>query len=243
MSADKTIVLVTGANRGIGYEIAAAILRAPAGTSFSAGGPYHVVLTGRSAEKAAAAAKEISSRIPDGSSNSVSYVALDVTNIQTIKHAASQVRQEHGRIDVLINNAGVMSDHDDNPTRLRDILATNVEGAYATTDVFKPLLLTQPAGGKKNKLLLYVSSDLGSLEWLSDPDCKYRHLGHVEYRMSKAAINMLTVCQNIAFEADNVPVLSWSPGYTATTINGDDVQDRLDKGANDPAKISRISYR
>ena len=169
-----------GANQGIGYETAKSLLSSPT---------YHILLSSRSLPHGEAA---VSSLLALPIKGTVSPLQLDVTSEASIASAATHVRSTHSRIDVLINNAGIVSAAPAGVACLRETLATNTVGAVAVTEAFKALL-TASASPR----LLFVTSSLGSLTHASNPSSPYcrSKLGLVfsEYRVSKAATNMAMI--------------------------------------------------
>ncbi|KAI0125059.1 hypothetical protein BJ170DRAFT_486531 [Xylariales sp. AK1849] len=228
IDANKTIVLVTGANKSIGFEIVKALLNTSP-TFPSSGddvGPYHVYLGSRDFERGKRAAASLS--VENGSS--VSVLQLDITSATSIGSAVSTVQADAGRVDVLINNAGIVSKLADRVTRLRDVLETNVVSTLAMSDAFVPLLLTRPAQGNKIKRIINVTSGLGSIAWRGDPTNDYYSLLASEYRVSKAALNMMSVCQLVELKESDVKVFAFDPGYTVTELSGP-VELRRQQGA------------
>lgn len=187
------ILAATGANQGLGFEAAKALATSRRGPN---GEAYHVLVGSRDlakGEEAAAAINAAAAGSDDGS-GSAEAVQLDVTDASSIAAAAEKVRAEHGRLDALVNNAGTLSrDPGGVPAALKADLDVNVLGAAAVTEAFLPLLL--PPTPASDPRLVFVSSSMGSLAGASDPGSRYYRsvLGTspLEYRVSKAALNML----------------------------------------------------
>ncbi|KUJ09722.1 NAD(P)-binding protein [Mollisia scopiformis] len=219
-SNDKTIVLITGGNGGVGYLTAEAL---------AASSPnYHVIITSRNLEKGEKALEDLQKSQPK---ESFSLVKLDVTDHQTITDAASQVSKEFGHIDVLINNAGIISKATLLINQLREVFETNTFGPAIVTESFLPLLEKS-----KDARLIYVTSDLGSITERSDPSGKYYKLPAVSYRMSKSALNMLAMCHHAELGPKGVKVWTFNPGYVVTNLSGTGEagrQERIKNGAGD----------
>ena len=193
--AETRIALVTGATRGIG----AAIARGLAERGMT------VVTGARDAEAA---------RRAGGRS-----VALDVTDDASVHAAAEQLRQAYGRLDVLVNNAGISGGLQGQAVGevdlgvARAVFETNLFGVVRVTEAFLPLL--REAGGGAR--IVNVSSGTGSLGWQSDPAHAYAtNRIAVAYPASKAALNMLTVLYAKALAADGIAVNAVAPGACAT---------------------------
>jgi NAD(P)-dependent dehydrogenase (short-subunit alcohol dehydrogenase family) len=199
-----TIALVTGANKGIGYEIAHQ-LGAVGAT---------VLLGARDADRGRTAAGSL----PD---IDVHPIVLDVTDAAGIGAAATWVEATYGRLDILVNNAGIAVDGDHRPSTLpletmRTTYETNVFGVVAVTNAMLPLLRRSPAGRIVN-----LSSMFGSLTLTAQPDPPWgRDLVHLAYMSSKTALNAVTV--QYANELRDTPILvnAADPGYCATDLNG-----------------------
>ncbi|KAK0642627.1 6-methylsalicylic acid decarboxylase [Lasiodiplodia hormozganensis] len=121
------------------------------------------------------------------------------------------VEGEFGKLDVLINNAGLMSKLDSLEEQLRETFELNTFAPTLVTEAFVPLLKlsTKPR-------LIHISSDLGSITLKSDPNFKYRMIDHMAYRMSKAALNMMTACHAAQFQDWGCKVWSYCPGFVVT---------------------------
>jgi NAD(P)-dependent dehydrogenase (short-subunit alcohol dehydrogenase family) len=197
LSKPKPVALVTGSSRGIGLETVRQLARL--------GGP--VLLTARDVQKAEEASAKLSfeglSALPR---------ALDVTSLDSIQDLADNVEREHGRLDVLINNAGVFLDKQDfaehvSADVVRQTFETNLIGALQVCQAFLPLMRRQNYGRIVN-----VSSALGSLQQMSG---KYP-----AYRMSKTALNALTRVLASELEGTNIIVNACCPGWAQTEMGG-----------------------
>ncbi|CAK0786303.1 hypothetical protein CVIRNUC_009516 [Coccomyxa viridis] len=151
-------------------------------------------------------------------------VPLDVNDEASIQSAASKIEETLSHVDILINNAGILSDvvpHLDTEAKdLRDVLLTNVVGTYMVTKAFLPLIRK---GHKKQ--IITISSTLGSIgkmqESLDAPENSFpaalSHL-HLAYRSSKAALNMQTVCLAAELKHDGITIISQNPGWVETDM-------------------------
>ncbi|POM22943.1 3-oxoacyl-[acyl-carrier-protein] reductase FabG [Actinomadura rubteroloni] len=196
----QQVALVTGANKGIGYEVAAGL--AALGMT--------VLLGSRDPVRGATAAAKLG--------DNVHPVALDVTDDASVAAAARLVAERHGALDVLVNNAGISGRHASaqpggaDVAALRDVFETNVFGVVRVTDALLPLLLRSPAGRIVN-----VGSGVGSLARMSDPaDYLARIPANVSYAPSKTALNALTVQYAKELRPHGVLVNTADPGPCAT---------------------------
>lgn len=221
----KPVALVTGANKGIGFEVARAIAKSG----------YVVFLGARNPTTGREAAVTLMSERLD-----VRFVELDVTRMETISAAAERIQAEFGKLDVLVNNAGIADPHDGPPSRanvdaIERVLRTNFVGAVAMAQAVLPLLRKSDSGRIVN-----VSSDLGSITRHGDPTWKYAQVKVLGYCASKAALNMFTV--QLAFELrdEGIAVNSVNPGFTATDLNAHRGQQSVEEGA---AEIVRVALK
>ena len=212
MATKTTVALVTGGNNGIGLETCLLLASQP---------HYHVIMGSRSLEKGRAALSQIQSRDLAGS---ISLVQLDITSDASIDAAKKDVTSQWGRLDILINNAGICP-----LTFNRDVLRETLE-----TNAISPALVTQalaPLLKKANSVprVVYVSSGLGSIGLRSDPSVIAYNEDYKAYRISKAALNMLVACDAWQYERDGFKVFAYCPGYVVSDLAGMR-QAKIDKG-------------
>ena len=203
-TSEKKIVLITGANKGIGFATAAVLARSG-----------HTVLLGaRDSERGTTAARQLAADGLDAR-----FVRLDVTDTATIAAAAALIDADYRRLDILVNNAGISRDRPHPPTELpvallRETYETNVFGVVAVTNAMVPLLRKSPAS------IANVSSSLGSVASLSDPESPlWQYANLLGYNSSKAALNAITLIYARTLRADGITVNAVSPGYAATDLN------------------------
>lgn len=221
--ANKKIALITGANKGIGKEIARQL--GAAGMT--------VLIGARDAERGAAAADELTAGGADAH-----FVRTDVGDEQSIKAAAAQIERDFGGLDVLINNAGVSLDKQDAASDadvFRQTYETNVFGVVTVTQAFLPLLQKSEAGRIVN-----MSSGLGSLTQNSDPNYEYAFAKPLAYNSSKAALNMLTVIWADQLKDTPIKVNSADPGYTATDLNGNSGPRSVEQAATAAVRLATL---
>jgi NAD(P)-dependent dehydrogenase (short-subunit alcohol dehydrogenase family) len=219
------IALVTGANKGIGFEVARQLGKRG----------LTVYVGARDSGRGAAAAEKLRAE-----GLAARFVELDVLREETIRAAAATIEAAHGRFDVLVNNAGIADRGDGPPSEadldaIRRILLTNFVGPLAVVQAMLPLLLRSPAGRIVN-----VSSGLGSLANCGDPARDAARLKYFGYSASKAALNMLTV--QLAFELRDTPIKvnSACPGYTATDLNDHQGTQTVEEGAAEPVRLALL---
>jgi NAD(P)-dependent dehydrogenase (short-subunit alcohol dehydrogenase family) len=231
---DKPVALVTGANQGIGLEIAKEL----AAKSFT------VLVGSRNLARGAEAAQTI-----DGDARALQ---LDVTDKASIAAAAKRIREEIGRLDVLVNNAAIS-----NTTKLpgqsiaeyakltrpsnvsldevRAVWETNVFGVLAVYQAMLPLLRAAPAARIVN-----VSSGVGSLTMNSDPAYPYRSFFGPVYPASKTALNAMTVAMAIELQSTGIKVNAVSPGFTKTHLNDYAGTETVAEGAAEAVRVALL---
>lgn len=190
-----TITLITGANKGLGYETARRLLQTG-----------HTVLLGaRDANRGRQAADELGA----------TFIPVDVTDDQIVAMAADEIRRRYGHLDVLINNAGIVGSHRPLPdltaADMFPALNTNVLGVVRVTHAFLPLLRAA-----ENPRIVNVSSGTGRLTWQIAAGWPQDKAPPV-YSTSKAALTMLTL--HYAHALPGILVNAAWPGYTATDLN------------------------
>jgi NAD(P)-dependent dehydrogenase (short-subunit alcohol dehydrogenase family) len=197
MSQDKQVALVTGGNRGIGYEL----VRQLALKGFK------VIMASRNPETGQVAAQKLKESNLD-----VSFVEMDVENQESISQAAIAVNEWYGRLDVLINNAGVYLDKNEKllnmePSILEGTLATNFFGAYHVIRSFIPLMEKRGYGR-----IINVSSEYGAMSDMSYP-------GVGAYKLSKFALNGLTRLVAAEISGD-IKINAVDPGWVSSDMGG-----------------------
>jgi NAD(P)-dependent dehydrogenase (short-subunit alcohol dehydrogenase family) len=198
------VALVTGANKGIGREIARQL--ADLGLT--------VYLGARDNDRGRTAAAELA-----GAGLDVRFVQLDVTDAGSVAAAVKTIEADAGRLDALVNNAGVAVEWgielvELTAEHLRAAYEVNVFGVATVTSACIPLLRKSP-----NARIVNISSSLGSLARLSDFDSPQSRHQLLAYSSSKAALNALTVLYAAALRADGIKVNAATPGLVPTDLN------------------------
>jgi NAD(P)-dependent dehydrogenase (short-subunit alcohol dehydrogenase family) len=231
---DKPVALVTGANQGIGLQIAKDLV---------AHG-FTVLVASRNFERGESAAKEVG---PDAHA-----LQLDVTDKDSITAAAKRVQSEFGRLDVLIQNAAISNTNKlpgqsvaeyaatTRPSNvsldeMRAVWDTNVFGVLAVYQAMLPLLRQTPGARIVN-----VSSGVGSLTTNSDPTFPWRSIFGPVYPASKTALNALTVAMALELEPEGIEVNAVSPGFTKTNLNGYAGTETVEEGAREAVRVALL---
>ncbi|HEX2313119.1 MAG TPA: SDR family oxidoreductase [Thermomonospora sp.] len=223
------VALVTGANKGIGREIVRRL--AQRGLT--------VYLGARDPERGRTAVAELtraSAKSPQGGPD-IRFVRLDVTDPESVEAAVTTIEAEAGRLDALVNNAGIMTEWglgaaDVTAAHLREVYEVNVLGVVTVTSACLPLLRRSP-----NPRIVNMSSGLGSLTLLSDPASPLSARASLAYGSSKAALNALTLIYAAALRADGIKVNAASPGLVPTDQNAAAPFPRGERTAADGAAV------
>lgn len=231
---DALVALITGANQGIGLQVA---------KDLAARG-LTVLVGSRDLVKGEAAAQSVG--------DAAHAIQLDVTNQASIRAAAERIRTEFGRLDVLINNAAI-SNTSKKPevsvqeyalqTRpsnvsfeeMRAVWETNVFGVLAVYQAMLPLLREAPAARIVN-----VSSGVGSLTRNADPNYPYRSTFGPVYPASKTALNALTLAMAIELESEGIKVNAVTPGFTKTNLNNYAGTETVEEGAREIVRVALL---
>ena len=215
-----TIALITGANKGIGLETARLL-----------GARGMTVLAGaRDGAKGLQAERLLRAGGADAR-----YLLLDVTDAESVRQSAERIEEEYGLLDILVNNAGIArGDGAGLPSQttlatLREVYETNVFGVVTVTNAMLPLLRRAPAARIVN-----VSSEVGSITSITDPDGPMAAMASVPYPSSKAAVNMVTAMYAKELKATPIKVNAANPGYCATDLNAN-------SGFRTPAQGAEVS--
>jgi NAD(P)-dependent dehydrogenase (short-subunit alcohol dehydrogenase family) len=218
------IAVITGANRGLGFATARLLGQSD----------VKVLVGARSLAKGEQAAERLR-----GEGVDAEPLSLDVASSASIQEAARQVEHQYGRVDILINNAGILpevtaSDVDGplDPRMFRESFEINVFGAVSVTKAFLPLLRKSAAGRIVN-----VSSTMGSLTDQSDPSSIYYGQVVPAYQMSKAALNGLTIALSKTLKDSSIKVNSICPGWVQTDLGGPENKAAAPTTADEAAQI------
>ena len=218
MNMQNRSALVTGANKGIGFETARQL--AQQGLT--------VWLGARDDARGEAAALALAGE------GDVRFVNLDVTDSDSVDAALERIERESGSLDVLVNNAGIAVAEGEglpgtvDPETIRKTLDVNFYGALRVTQAFLPLVRKASAGRIVN-----VSSSMGSLGSLSSPEDPWADFATFAYPVSKTMINALTAWLALELRGTDVKVSSVCPGFNATELNGH-------QGTQHPAEGARV---
>ncbi len=227
----QRVALVTGANQGIGLQIAKDLV----------GHGLTVLVGARDLEKGKAAAQDIG--------ESAHAIQLDVTDQASIDAAAAHIRNRFSRLDVLMNNAGISRARPnqsfevavktnlliDAPIEdVRSVFETNVFGVIAVTRAMLPLLREAPAGR-----IVITGSSGASLSLNSDPSNAHRRM-FGNYSVSKAASHAVMLAFALALEGTRIKVNAACPGFTSTALNNFNGTRSLAEGAREPVRFALI---
>jgi NAD(P)-dependent dehydrogenase (short-subunit alcohol dehydrogenase family) len=209
VNPEQKIAVVTGANRGIGFEICRQLARQG----------LHVILTSRDESKGTQACQKLAAEGLD-----VRYHPLEVRDQASIRELEGFIRKEYGRLDVLVNNAGIAIDEQ------ASVLETELDVIQKTvqTNVYGPLLLCQALVPLMRQhgygRVVNLSSGLGQLAEMGS--------GNPAYRMSKTFLNALTRILGAELRGTNVLVNAMCPGWVRTDMGGPSAPRSVEQGAD-----------
>jgi len=198
----EKVAVVTGGNKGIGLEVVRQLAEKG----------FHVILTARDDAKG----KEAVTRL---NKQNVAFLKMDVTDEASVKIAAKAMKDKFGKVDVLINNAGVFingSILDVEIEKIKENLETNTFGALKVAQAFIPLM---QSGSK----IINVSSGMGQLTYMNG--------SYAPYRISKTSLNAITRILSEELKNKNILVNSVCPGWVRTDMGGSSAERSVEKGA------------
>jgi len=202
-----TIALITGANKGIGFETARRL------------GARGITVLAGARDEARGIEAERALRADLGPGAEARFVPLDVTDAKSAQEAAGWIEREYGHLDILVNNAGIAvrggPPSETGLDAMREVYETNVFGVIMVTNAMLPLLRRAPAARIVN-----VSSEVGSITSVTDPASPLAQMpAGLAYPSSKSALNMITAMYARELRDTPVKVNAANPGYTATDLN------------------------
>jgi len=222
----EKIALITGGNKGIGFETARQLAKAG----------VHVIIGSRERSKGVEASLKLQAEGLD-----VEALVIDVTHLGSIGEAAREVEKKHGRLDILINNAGVLLDaYDKKPSEQtletwRKTFDANVFGLVATTQAFLPLLKNSAAGRIVN-----LSSILGSNTLHATPGSPIYDFKVPAYNVSKSAVNAWTVHLAYELKDSKIKVNAAHPGHVKTDMGGEAAPMEIVDGAKTSVQLALL---
>jgi NAD(P)-dependent dehydrogenase (short-subunit alcohol dehydrogenase family) len=230
---DKRLALVTGANQGVGFQVAKEL----------AANGLTVLVGSRDLARGEAAAREIGA--------GAVALQLDVTDRDSIAAAAARIGKEFGRLDLLINNAAISNTRKGNLSlkeyrevsrasnapldEVRAVWETNVFGVLAVYQAMLPFLRAS-----SDARIINVSSAVGSLTANADPAYPYHTSFGPIYPASKAALNAMTLAMMVELESTAIKINLVSPGFTKTNLNGYEGTQSLEEGSREIMRIAML---
>ncbi|MGO8694104.1 MAG: SDR family oxidoreductase [Rectinemataceae bacterium] len=219
------VALVTGANKGIGFEIARQL-----------GKQGVTVLVGvRNGDRGKEAVQRLRKE-----GYEAHPILIDVTDEVSVGKAAATIADTYGLLDILVNNAGISRERGQKPSEtsvqtVRETFETNVFGVVAVTNAMLPLLRKSTAGRVVN-----LSSTMGSLAFAADPNSQYSKLMLLAYNSSKAALNSITLEYAKELRDTPIKINAVSPGYVDTDLSHHQGNLTPEQGAVAPVRLSLV---
>lgn len=224
-TSDKRVALVTGANRGIGFEIA----RQLAQTGIT------VLIGARNQDRGLSACEQLKLAGLDAH-----FIRVDVTRATSIEAAIGKIKDDFKRLDILVNNAGIQIDTQSgilelDPVIFQHTLETNAFGPLLLAQAAIPIMKTNGYGRIVN-----MASILGSLAEIASPNDPYIEVLSPAYRLSKTLLNGITVLLAKELRGSNILVNSVCPGWVRTEIGGDQAPLTPEQGADTPVWLATL---
>jgi NAD(P)-dependent dehydrogenase (short-subunit alcohol dehydrogenase family) len=231
--SENRIALVTGANQGVGFQVAKELV---------ANG-VTVYLGSRDIERGQVAAAEIGA--------GATPIQIDVTDLDSIAAAATRIHRDFGRLDLLVNNAGISKTGDRTFGSPESVAATrastasidevravwdvNVFGTLAVYQAMLPLLRES-----SDARIVNVSSGVGSLSTNADPNYPYHAMYGVIYPASKAAENAITLAMMVELESTDIKINLVSPAFTSTALNSFAGTETVEDGSREVVRVALL---
>ena len=213
---NKQTVLITGANRGIGFELCKIL---------ASQNNFTIVLSSRNEQEGLKKVQELAT-----SDSNISFFYLDVSDHNHIKGSILDFQRKFGNIDILVNNAGIYIDSEDldqfpsffdvTPQILRQSFDTNLFGPLLLTQLFLPFF-------NDNGLIINISSGMGKINTTDDRS------GHIAYRMSKTSLNTFSKSLSKMRLPKRIKVISMCPGWVSSEMGGPNAPRTVIDGATD----------
>ena len=223
--SEKKVALVTGANKGIGFEIARQLAQLE----------ITVLIGARDQDRGISASEQLQSAGLD-----THFIHVDVVRATSIEAAIGKIRDEFKRLDILVNNAGIQIDTESgilelDPVIFQNTLETNALGPLLMAQATVPIMKVNGFGRIVN-----LVSTLGSLAEIASPDSPYNSVLSPAYRLSKTLLNGITVLLAKELRGSNILVNSLCPGWVRTDMGGDAAPLTPEQGADTPVWLATL---
>ena len=224
-TSEKKVALVTGANKGIGFEIARQLAQME----------ITVLIGARDQDRGVSASEQLQSAGLD-----THFIHVDVVQATSIEAAIGRIRDEFKRLDILVNNAGIQIDTQPgilelDPVIFQNTLETNALGPLLMAQATVPIMKANGYGRIVN-----MASSLGSLAEITSPDSPHNSVLSPAYRLSKTLLNGITVLLAKELRGTNILVNSVCPGWVRTAMGGDAAPLTPQQGADTPVWLATL---